>query len=904
MAHDVFISHAEEDKEIADTVCSSLEGVGLKCWVAPRDVLPGSEWIKAIVDAIAGAKILVLVLSSWSNASEYVELEVQAARRKKCTILPFRIHDIEPTEQMQFIISSVQRLDATSPPLETHLQTLCTSVQRLLGMPVEHLPPPPPPPPRPSLDPSVRTKVIVALERIGIGNDWTNTSAVWRELHKELGGAELGELYQIVGEEDVIRQDVGRRRKALAFLREAAGTPDLQNRAREILNASRPGFASSDGGCIDFALRVVAATTLPSLEKYECLKSVLPTKALAGNVLMMLASCCLSGRKEECCQLIAESLPGLGGDGTRLVGAMRDLNCPTAVQILRAVQPRVIDEAAAASLTELMEDWEIDLAVIKGGRVPSGISYETVRELACMKNEFGRNQGWAQCKRRYVEWQGYLVDVDETGRARVFSDQREAASGTCSQDTAAIFLRFRPDQMRAVARLQGQQPILFRGRLVELKRHAGPNLTIDIDDVVLRELREPTMTGSGEQLVSSPTAASDALADLEALIARGAEREAQKQGELAERAQRERLSRIEGLHKGCRSAIEAGKLEKALQCADTILELDSGDDAASKAKLLLEKRVGGIVRHVGDSPVSWLCVSGDETHLAAGSGSGIHVFNLASWQKVFSVRTATSDMAASFVNDSTIVVPTLRHDRSIWAVEFLEGTESLVGAWPEEARSLCQAIFGDDGGAALVLGAKEVGSYQTSLKVYKSRAHLGENLLLEVPDVTSATVSADLLALRMRSGAVELWRKSGERLWAVDGSRKEDQEMVRILPDREVALDPRGTDLIARDLHTGKEKWRIPGAAGQHPAKFVAHVAGSRVLVAAGGNLLKVWDLGFPAPICVRSIELYMPLVGDSRRARYVVGLHALPDRKHYVVGLGAGPSIEVFSLPADLCGK
>jgi hypothetical protein len=41
MAHDVFISYASEDKTVADAVCAMIESQGVRCWIAPRDVLPG-----------------------------------------------------------------------------------------------------------------------------------------------------------------------------------------------------------------------------------------------------------------------------------------------------------------------------------------------------------------------------------------------------------------------------------------------------------------------------------------------------------------------------------------------------------------------------------------------------------------------------------------------------------------------------------------------------------------------------------------------------------------------------------------------------------------------------------------------------------------------------------------------
>ncbi len=36
MAHDVFISHSTSDRAVADAMCSRLEQVGVRCWIAPR----------------------------------------------------------------------------------------------------------------------------------------------------------------------------------------------------------------------------------------------------------------------------------------------------------------------------------------------------------------------------------------------------------------------------------------------------------------------------------------------------------------------------------------------------------------------------------------------------------------------------------------------------------------------------------------------------------------------------------------------------------------------------------------------------------------------------------------------------------------------------------------------------
>ena len=74
MAHDVFISHSVKDKPIADAMCALLESEGIRCWIAPRDVTPGMEWGKCIIDAIRHARIMVLVFTANANASQQIRI--------------------------------------------------------------------------------------------------------------------------------------------------------------------------------------------------------------------------------------------------------------------------------------------------------------------------------------------------------------------------------------------------------------------------------------------------------------------------------------------------------------------------------------------------------------------------------------------------------------------------------------------------------------------------------------------------------------------------------------------------------------------------------------------------------------------------------------------------------------
>ena len=134
MAHDVFISHSKKDKTVADAVCGTLEKQGVRCWIAPRDIPPGQSWPAAIVEAISNSKVFVLILSDISNQSKQVVKEVGEAFDTGIPIVPLRIEDVKPSQEMGYYIKSIHWLDAMTPPMERHLDKLTESVAALLSV--------------------------------------------------------------------------------------------------------------------------------------------------------------------------------------------------------------------------------------------------------------------------------------------------------------------------------------------------------------------------------------------------------------------------------------------------------------------------------------------------------------------------------------------------------------------------------------------------------------------------------------------------------------------------------------------------------------------------------------------------------------------------------------------------
>jgi hypothetical protein len=132
-AHDVFVSYSTHDKPIADAIVSRLEQAGIRCWVAPRDIIPGQLWGEAILRAIETARLMVVVVSGAANGSRQVIREVERAVANDVVVIPFRIESIEPTGAMAYYLASEHWLDAMTPPLESHISHLVSVGQALLG---------------------------------------------------------------------------------------------------------------------------------------------------------------------------------------------------------------------------------------------------------------------------------------------------------------------------------------------------------------------------------------------------------------------------------------------------------------------------------------------------------------------------------------------------------------------------------------------------------------------------------------------------------------------------------------------------------------------------------------------------------------------------------------------------
>jgi TolB-like protein/Flp pilus assembly protein TadD len=139
--HDVFVSYASQDASVANAIVAALERNGLSCWIAPRDVPPGTLYADVIIRAINGTKVLVLVLSERSVSSPHVGKEIERASAKGRPIIALRTDAKPLTPALEYFLSESQWIDVGTGGPEAAESKLVEAVRRLIAHPSGTMPP-------------------------------------------------------------------------------------------------------------------------------------------------------------------------------------------------------------------------------------------------------------------------------------------------------------------------------------------------------------------------------------------------------------------------------------------------------------------------------------------------------------------------------------------------------------------------------------------------------------------------------------------------------------------------------------------------------------------------------------------------------------------------------------------
>lgn len=129
---DVFISYSTKDSTLAQDICAYLELNKLSCWIAPRNITPGTEYAAEIITGIEASKIFLLIFSEHSNQSQHVLREVGRAVHRNIPIIAYCVSNVNPTKSMEYFLESVQWLNASTHNTN-HPEVLLAAIHNLLN---------------------------------------------------------------------------------------------------------------------------------------------------------------------------------------------------------------------------------------------------------------------------------------------------------------------------------------------------------------------------------------------------------------------------------------------------------------------------------------------------------------------------------------------------------------------------------------------------------------------------------------------------------------------------------------------------------------------------------------------------------------------------------------------------
>jgi TolB-like protein/cytochrome c-type biogenesis protein CcmH/NrfG len=133
---DVFISYASQDTAVANALVAALESQEITCWIAPRDVTPGTHYASEIVHAIDSAKAIVLILSKDAATSPHVLREIERATSKRHPVVTLRVDQASLPAEFEYFLNTSQWLDASGGDATRMMPKLVAAVKSAIKAPV------------------------------------------------------------------------------------------------------------------------------------------------------------------------------------------------------------------------------------------------------------------------------------------------------------------------------------------------------------------------------------------------------------------------------------------------------------------------------------------------------------------------------------------------------------------------------------------------------------------------------------------------------------------------------------------------------------------------------------------------------------------------------------------------
>ncbi|MDH5177256.1 MAG: tetratricopeptide repeat protein [Gammaproteobacteria bacterium] len=134
-AADVFVSYSRDDKDRVLGIVSQLRDAGVSVWIDQGGIDGASQWGEVIVNALDGAKVLLLMVSESAVRSHNVLKEVVLVSERKGNILPLMLEPTTIPPGLKYPLAGIQQIDLYQSEAHQQLEAVVRSLQRL-GVPV------------------------------------------------------------------------------------------------------------------------------------------------------------------------------------------------------------------------------------------------------------------------------------------------------------------------------------------------------------------------------------------------------------------------------------------------------------------------------------------------------------------------------------------------------------------------------------------------------------------------------------------------------------------------------------------------------------------------------------------------------------------------------------------------
>jgi len=100
----VFVSHSSEDKPFVRRLVRRLEKEGFTTWLDEKELKPGDALSEEIANALARARVVLVVVSRASVKSKWLKYELSLATERmikgRCRVIPVVVGDVDPPPEV------------------------------------------------------------------------------------------------------------------------------------------------------------------------------------------------------------------------------------------------------------------------------------------------------------------------------------------------------------------------------------------------------------------------------------------------------------------------------------------------------------------------------------------------------------------------------------------------------------------------------------------------------------------------------------------------------------------------------------------------------------------------------------------------------------------------------------